>query len=150
MSKKKPSQAWSSGFELSDAEYAALITASHGELLNFAVRVCKKVVDYRGSKSMRITHATDIEEIKDSLLCRVLEKLDKSIYGKQASQNANPGKSRLEPAYKEFAALHAAHRHDYKKRAPFVRFAKNNMAEPSPCLSTLDGWAKNLDAQSAR
>jgi hypothetical protein len=149
MSKKRPSQAWSSGVELSDREFAALITASHGELLNFAVQVCKKVVNYRGSKSMRIPHAIDIEEIKDSLLCNVLEKLDKSIYGKQASQNANPGKPRLEPAHKELAALHAKYRQEYKKRAPFVRFAESEIAKPCPPFSTLDGWTKNLDAKSA-
>lgn len=149
MARKKIKVSWLKGQKISDLEYAALFSrVSHDELALFAAKICNRVTEFRVTEGhMESPPAIPAIEIRDPNLLRTLERLDKTIYAKQASKNAKPGEVRLIPAWQAVKSLHENHRNEYRFRASFVRFAINQIPNCAT-FRCVDKWVKEMDGNS--
>jgi hypothetical protein len=153
MTSRTPKPEYVSGKKITHSDYAAglLKDVSREELALFAAEICAKVTEFRvieGQTDSPLTSST--VEITSPLLLRTLELLDKRVYGKQASLNAQPGKTRLPYALQIVTRLHQEHRKEYSTRAAFVRFAEGQIDQSGcPQTRTINAWVKVMDEQSA-
>lgn len=152
MTHKKINPEWLAGTRIPSVEYAELLSdVPCDELRLFAAKICEQVIEIRVvAGSMRRPPRIGTETITNPTLLRALSGLDKSIYGKQASKNSQPGKIRRTQAWEVVKTLHTNHRSEYAKRSMFVKFALSEMNEsirPEP--RTVDGWVRVMDEQLA-